>query len=174
MNPEQKAEAAMQDDLKEKLLQGIRLREAGQYEEARRWLLELQADFPEDAQVNYQCAWVHDVLGLEKEAVPFYQLAIQEGLAGNDLRGALLGLGSTYRSLGEVEQAVQTLSRGLELFPNRREFEVFLAMAYYNRGEHSRAMELLLRTLAETSTDEGILRYQRAILFYADKLDQTW
>ena len=47
-------------------------------------------------------------------------------------------------------------------------------MAYYNIGEYAIALELLLNSLADTSSDEGILRYQRAIRFYSDKLDQTW
>lgn len=47
-------------------------------------------------------------------------------------------------------------------------------MAYYNIREHAKAMELLLNSLAGTSSDEGVLRYQRAIRFYSDKLDQTW
>lgn len=47
-------------------------------------------------------------------------------------------------------------------------------MAYYNIGEYSKAMKLLLASLANTSSDAGILCYQRAIRFYSDKLDQTW
>ena len=47
-------------------------------------------------------------------------------------------------------------------------------MAYYNIGECAKAMELLLNSLADTSSDPGILRYQRAIRFYSDKLDRTW
>ena len=47
-------------------------------------------------------------------------------------------------------------------------------MAYYNMGEYAKAMELLLNSLAETSRDPGILRYQRAIRFYSDKLNQIW
>jgi hypothetical protein len=47
-------------------------------------------------------------------------------------------------------------------------------MAYYNVREHAKAMELLLKGLADTSSDEGILRYRRAIRFYSEKLDQTW
>jgi hypothetical protein len=31
-----------------------------------------------------------------------------------------------------------------------------------------------LTALAETSADDSIRRYQRAILFYAPQLDQTW
>jgi len=47
-------------------------------------------------------------------------------------------------------------------------------MAYYNIGEYSKATELLLNSPADTSSDQGILRYRRAIRFYSDKLDQTW
>jgi hypothetical protein len=52
--------------------------------------------------------------------------------------------------------------------------QVFLAMALYNAGECREAVELLLRNLAETTGDEGISAYNRAILFYAGRLDETW
>lgn len=35
-------------------------------------------------------------------------------------------------------------------------------------------MELLLRTISEIETDSEIKTYQKAIAFYADKLDQIW
>jgi tetratricopeptide (TPR) repeat protein len=160
--------------LQEKLASAIKLRESEKYEEACQLLLELHAKFPNDPQVNYQCAWIHDLLGLEQEAIPFYEKAIQTGLRGADLKSALLGMGSTYRCIGEYHKSIDTLQHALTLFPNSHEFKVFLAMAYYNIGEHSKAMELLLNSLADTSKDEGILRYQRAIRFYSDKLNQTW
>ena len=86
----------------DRLQRAIHLREAGHAEEARKILLDLVAAAPNDPQVNYQTAWVHDNLGLEREAVPFYAQAIEQGLSGADLEGALLGLGSTYRALGDV------------------------------------------------------------------------
>ena len=160
--------------LQEKLASAIHLRESEKHEEARQLLLELHSEFPQDSQVNYQCAWIHDLLGLEKEAIPFYEKAIQAGLSGTDLKSALLGMGSTYRCIGEYQKSIETFQHAITLFPNSYEFNVFLGMAYYNIGEHSKAMELLLDSLAETSSDEGILRYRRAIRFYSDKLDQTW
>jgi tetratricopeptide (TPR) repeat protein len=160
--------------LKEKLPSAIHLRETGKHEEARDLLLELHSESPDDAQVNFQCAWIHDLLGLEREAIPFYEKAIQAGLSGEDLQGALLGMGSTYRCIGEYQKAKETFQRALERFPERNEFRVFLAMTHYNLKEHSTAMELLLTSLVETSNDEGILRYDRAIRFYSDKLDETW
>lgn len=35
-------------------------------------------------------------------------------------------------------------------------------------------MEILLKIVAETSFDEGIRKYKRAIEFYSDKLDEVW
>jgi tetratricopeptide (TPR) repeat protein len=160
--------------LQKRLESAINLRESGNHEEARKLLVELYSEFPEDPQVNYQCAWIHDLLGLEREAIPFYEKAIQAGLNSLDLKSALLGMGSTYRCIGEYQKSIETFQYALNLFPNSHEFKVFLGMAYYNIGEYSKAMELLLNSLADTSSDEGILRYQRAIRFYSDKLNQTW
>jgi len=160
--------------LQNRLASAVHLRESENHEEARQLLLALHAEFPDDPQVNYQCGWIHDLLGLEKEAIPFYEKAVQTGLRSDDLKSALLGMGSTYRCIGEYQKSIETFQHALTLFPNSHEFNVFLGMAYYNIGEHAKAMELLLNSLVDTSTDEGILRYQRAIHFYSDKLDQTW
>jgi tetratricopeptide (TPR) repeat protein len=160
--------------LQKKLASAIKLRESEKHEEARQLLFELHNEFPNDPQVNYQCAWIHDLLGLEREAIPFYEKAIQTGLSGEDLKSALLGMGSTYRCIGEYQKSIATFQQALKLFPNSHEFNVFLAMAYYNIGEHDKAMELLLNSLVDISNDEGVLRYQRAIRFYSDKLNQTW
>lgn len=160
--------------MRDRLQEAVDLRAAGRAEEARAILLELVAASPDDAEINYQTAWVHDTLGREREAVPFYVRAIEQGLSGADLEGALLGLGSTYRTLGMYQQAEETLRRGMQAFPQNRVFPVFLAMTQYNSRHYREAMELLLTTLAETTADESILRYKRAILFYAPQLDQVW
>jgi tetratricopeptide (TPR) repeat protein len=160
--------------MRDRLQEAIELRSAGRAEEARAILLDLVAASPDDAEINYQAAWTHDTLGLEREAVPFYERAIELGLSGTDLEGALLGLGSTYRTLGNYQQAEETLQRGMRAFPHHRAFPVFLAMARYNTHHYQEAMELLLTALAETTADESILRYKRAILFYAPQLDQIW
>jgi tetratricopeptide (TPR) repeat protein len=91
---------------------------------------------------------------------------------GEDLQGALLGLGSTYRTLGEYEKAESTLRLGLDKFPDAKEFIVFLAMTLYNLKQHHEAMSALLRLIADDV--EGVKPYQRAIRLYADDLDKTW
>lgn len=150
------------------------LRAAGQHEAARERLVALAAQRPDDPDVNYLAACTHDFLGLEREAVPFYLAAIRGGLAGADLRGAYLGLGSTYRALGMYEESRRTLGEGLERFPAAPELRVFLAMAQYNLGEHHQAVAALLGVLADTSADPEVRGYERAIRFYAQDLDRRW
>jgi tetratricopeptide (TPR) repeat protein len=156
------------------LREAIRLRQRGEYAKAWRILRRLHRADPDDVRVNYQCVWVCDLRDDERAAVPFYESAIRGGLAGEDLRGALLGLGSTYRCLSKYRRAATVLHRGLRTFPKAREFSVFLALTEYNLGHHASSMEALLRILAETTRDPGLRRYQRALLYYADKLDRKW
>ncbi len=160
--------------MRDRLQEAIELRSTGRTEEARAILLNLVAASPDDAEINLQTAYVHATLGREREAVPFYVRAIEQGLSDNDLEGALLGLGSSYRSLGAYQQAEEIFRRGMATFPLHRAFQVFLAMTLYNLQRYQVAMELLLTTLAETTSDESILQCKRAILFYAPHLDQVW
>lgn len=150
------------------------LRAAGQHAEARDLLAALATRAPDDAELRYETACVHDYLGREAEAVPHYVAAIAAGLQGEALRGAYLGLGSTYRTLGRYAEAEATLRRGLERFPAAREMKVFLAMVEHNLGRSKAAVERLLVLLAETSDDEAIRSYRGAIEFYAQDIDRAW
>ncbi|WP_442598498.1 tetratricopeptide repeat protein [Neobacillus sp. D3-1R] len=160
--------------MENRLDRALVLRKEGKLKESNEIFRELANEFPENAMVNYQCAWSCDVLGEEAAAVPYYEKAIQLGLPEEELQGALLGLGSTYRTLGEYEKSKDVLSKGVTLYPGNRALQVFYSMTLYNLKEHQRAMELLLKCLVETTSDEDILHYKRAITFYSDKLDQTW
>lgn len=154
--------------------QAIELRRTGKGEEAKQLLMALNAETPGQAGLLYQLAWTCDTLGHEKEAVPYYEEALRIGLPEADEPGALLGLGSTYRTLGRYEHAVSLLREASRKYPAHREFGVFLAMALHNTGDHAEAMRLLLTELAETSGDPTIAEYRKAIAYYADKLDQIW
>lgn len=158
----------------ELLAEAVRLREQGHPEQAREHLLSLTATFPDAADIAYQTAWVHDVLGLEAEAVPYYERSLQgDGLTDEERQGALLGLGSTYRVLGRFGQAVETLRRGVSEFPDDGALRTFLSMALFNTGEHHEAMRLLLHLTATTSEDPQVQRYRAAIESYAADLTRT-
>ncbi|WNF25438.1 tetratricopeptide repeat protein [Streptomyces sp. C11-1] len=159
---------------KDLLDEAERLRAEGRPEEARERLLALTAEYPHDAEVAYRTAWIHDVLGLEAEAVTYYERCLAKPeLSTEDRRGALLGLGSTYRILGRYGQAVEILRRGVEEFPEDGALRTFLSMALFNTGEHHEAMRLLLELTAATSDDPHVQGYRRAIEHYAKDLHET-
>lgn len=161
-------------DLISTLMDAEKLRTKDRHEEARTLLVQLAAEFPANPVVQYRTACVYDFLGLEKEAIPYYHAAIENDLPPADLRGAYLGLGSTYRTLGQYAESKKILLEGLAHFPDANEMRVFLAMTLYNLGENQEAMSSLLKVTVETTSDEGIKNYERAIRYYADDLDKKW
>jgi tetratricopeptide (TPR) repeat protein len=144
------------------------LRADGRHEEAREQLAALAKTTPADAEVLYEAASVHDYLDLEEQAVSYYVAAIEAGLSGPRLRGAYLGLGSTYRLLGRYDESLEILERGLREFPDGQEFRVFSAMTHYNLGRFQEAMGILLRVIADTSDDPDVRSYERAIRLHAE------
>lgn len=152
----------------------VELRKEGKLKKSNEILINLVNKYPNNSIINYQCAWSFDVLGLEKEAVQYYEKAIMLDLPDEDLQGAFLGLGSTYRTLGEYEKSKEVLEKGLARFTDNKAMKVFYAMTLYNLNDYSKAMEILLTKLAETSSDDNIKKYKKAIEFYSDKLDEIW
>lgn len=140
-----------------KLGKALALRKNGNHKESNELLSELVKEFPDDALYNYQCAWSFDILGEEEKAVPFYENAIKIGLPSKDMEGAVLGLGSTYRALGEYEKSKETFLKGMELFPDNHVIKVFYSMTLYNLKEHSQAMELLLKCLINTTDRKSVV-----------------
>ncbi|MFB5662605.1 tetratricopeptide repeat protein [Alteribacillus sp. HJP-4] len=146
----------------------------GKYEESNKLMVALAEQSPDNAYLHYQCACSFDRIGLEAEAVPHYERAILLGLTEKDLSEAYVGLGSTYRTLGEYDKAYEVLQTGLRQFPDRHAIRVFYSMTLYNLQNHQEAMKELLNCLLDTTTDHQLLNYKRAIRFYSDKLDQQW
>jgi tetratricopeptide (TPR) repeat protein len=133
-------------------------------------LRKLDARYPNVAEINYQLAWTLEVNGKLAEALPFYEKAVALGLSPNEHANALIGLATTLRGLGESRRAAEVLRSGQLQFPENREFDVFLALALHDLGEHVEALRLALTTLADTADDPGITAYQRAIRHAAAQL----
>jgi tetratricopeptide (TPR) repeat protein len=156
-----------------KLAEAIRLRKDNKPEEAMQLLGDLLQSNPDDPDVNYQMAWTCDLMGKESEAVPFYEKAIANGLK-EDRAGAMLGLGSTYRCLGEYEKSLRVFDQAVREFPENRSLKVFRALTLYNLGRPEEAVNQLLVQLLDTTSDSSIKTYDRALRFYSDKLNETW
>ncbi|HDR7778472.1 TPA: tetratricopeptide repeat protein [Bacillus tropicus] len=152
------------------LKQAIKLRKEKKYAQSKEILIGL-TNFTRDAEVLYQCAWIHDVMGLETEAMPYYEQAIANGLEGESLCGAYIGLGSTYRCIGEYDKAITVLETGLQQFPDNDVMKVFLSLAKYNVNDYESAMKLLLETVVKV---EEVKEFERAISFYKDHLNEVF
>ena len=157
--------------MNEQFQEALSLRKKSNYEESKKLFLDLVKRNPDHASINYQCAWSYDLLGEEKKAVPFYEQAIKLGLIGADLEGAYIGLGSTYRTLGEYIKSKEILLGGIEKYPNNKAIKVFLSMTLYNLKEYKKATELLLTILLDTTKNEDIIIYRKAIKLYTENLD---
>ncbi len=126
------------------------LKAEGRIEEARQHGLLQLIEHPTHAELHYEVASLHDMLGREAQAIPLYQKAVSLGLGEASLRGALLGLGSSYRTTGRHAEALATFDEALSRFPDAVEFKVFRAMTCYNLGRSKEGMETLLGILATT------------------------
>ena len=142
----------------------------GQFAEILPRLKSLDARHPNIAEIVYQLAWTCDTLGRTEEALPYYEKSVALGLPPNELSGALLGLGATLRTLGQLVRATAVLRSGKAQFPDNREFDVFLAIVLHDQQKHAEALKLVLEVLCDTSEDIGITAYQRAIRHEASKL----
>lgn len=161
-------------NITETIARAKELRRAEQLEDSQTLLLDLAAQYPNDPLVLYEAGGSHDVMGEEKQAIPYYEKAIKRGLSGSDLQECLVCLGSSYRNVGEFQKAVTTLERAVQEFPDKNSGQVFLALAHYSDGRQDEAVRLLLDVLLKTTSDEDILGYSRALDFYKDNLDEVW
>lgn len=159
--------------MKEKIEEAKQLRKNKQPEEAMNVLKTLLLSHPNDPDLNYQIAWTCDSMGKESEAAPYYEKAIANGLI-EDRSRALLGLGSTYRCLGEYEKSLKVFDQGIKEFPEERSLKVFRALTLYNLGKSEESVSQLLIQLIDTTVDESIKSYDGALRFYADRLNETW
>lgn len=159
--------------MKAQLEKAIQLRKENKPEQALALLSELLKTYPENPDVNYQMAWTCDFMGNESDAVQYYEKAISNGLIA-DRSGAMLGLGSTYRCLGEYEKSLSLFDQAVQEFPENRAIKTFRALTLYNLGKAEESVSQLLLQLLDTTSDTSIKSYEKALRFYSGKLNETW
>ncbi len=160
--------------MKDTINTAIKLRGENKPDEALKILTDFLRADPNNPQANYQAAWTCDSMGAESKAVPFYETAIKHGLSGEELQGAYLGLGSTYRCLGRYKDSLKIFNQAIEEFPEDRSLKTFRALTLFNLGKTDDCVEELIILLVDTTTDKNIKSYDKALRFYSDKLNETW
>ncbi|PID85744.1 MAG: hypothetical protein CSB13_06505 [Chloroflexi bacterium] len=162
------------DELTTKLEEAYTLRDKDELEASQEILLTLLEAHPENATVLYEVGGSYDVLGEAREAIPYYQQAIDAGLTGDDLQECLICLGSCSRVIGEFEAAVEALETAVTQFPENKSGHVFLALAYYSNDQKEEAMRTLMSVLLETTDNADIQAYANVFEFYKDNLEEVW
>ena len=160
--------------IEETIARAKKLRSEDELEASQELLLDLLSEHPRDPLVLYEVGGSFDVMGEEHEAIPYYQKAIKAGLDGAELQECLVCLGSSYRNVGNFDEAVATLEKVVDQFPENNSGKVFLALAYYSDGQEDEAVRLLLEVLLETTNDQNILDYADPLDYYKDNLDEVW
>lgn len=161
--------------MRPKLTEALELRRSKRLEESKEKLLSLVQETDEaDPLVLFECACAHDLLGLEVQAIPYYEKALEAGLSEPQRKTAYTNLGSSYRCIGEYEQAEAILLQAQEQYPEDEVVKVFLAMTRYNLGKTEDCVRELLHVIVRLRELNDRVEYQRAIAFYAEHLEEIW
>ncbi|MBC7811000.1 MAG: tetratricopeptide repeat protein, partial [Burkholderiales bacterium] len=148
------------NSLEEALIVAVEASRAGRHDEAYVMFEALGAEYPDEALIFYERASAHDRAEDEAGALPHYRRALELGLHEEERKGALLGMGSTLRNLGQHEESVRVLSEAVSEFPNYPALRVFLALSLYSHGDTREAMRQLLEIAL--TTPMGLDGYEQA------------
>jgi tetratricopeptide (TPR) repeat protein len=124
----------------------------------------------QQALAELERASAHDRAGREAEAIPCYEEALRLGLDDDRAPEALLGLGSSLRNMGRLEESVEVLADACRRYPEHAALRMFLAISLASAG---RDREALISTLdlARTRIDAPeVRRYTRALQEYTREL----
>ncbi len=155
----------------------IKLRKNGQYQGSREVLQPLLDNEEYQTKVHLHMAWSYDNEGKEEEAIKYYHAALagldpESGLETERFE-TLFGLGCTYRSLGQYDEALIYFELTLAEYPDAMAVKPFYAMCLYNLDRAKEATALLLEVLVSTTDSDDIKAYEKAILNYSKDLDRT-
>lgn len=121
-----------------------------------------------DAAALFELGGVHDALGLEDDAIPYYRQAIEAGLEGERATRVFIQLASTLRNVGASAEAVATLESMPTAGNDEAARQAFLALALYDEGRFGDALRTALLALIPT-----LDAYGRALKEYAEDLPGT-
>ncbi len=126
-----------------------------------------------DAIAWLRCAFAFDRLGYEERAVPLYNKAIRIGLKGDDLRDALVCLGSSFHTLKRFNEAIQALQRARRNFPRDRAVPLFFALALLDAKRSGEAVKLLGWMSLKISAGTDVDRFRKVLTRKYGSIGQT-
>jgi predicted Zn-dependent protease len=128
------------------------------------------AAHPDDVEAQIACAYAHDRVGLEAEAIRYYERAWALGVPEPGRKGFIVGFGSTLRNVGRAEDAVNVLAEAIAGDPHYPPYAAFLALALADTGHPKAALATLLGCALDAARDDAFDGYQRALAAYHREL----
>lgn len=145
-----------------------RLKAKGRYDEALRQLEAWLTADPDNPILLYEMASGLDNQSLEDQAIPYYRRALDAGLDRVHRVDCLVGLGSSLRVMGRVQESHAVLKQGVKEYPHHLALKVFYALTLEKMGNYGDAIFELLDVIAKPDQKDSLNVYQRAILYYRD------
>ncbi|MCI5071420.1 tetratricopeptide repeat protein [bacterium] len=81
---------------------------------------------PNDPDIEYHIGWIYDVSDQPKEAIEYYQRALEYGLS-EDKKGCMLSLGSSLRAIGHYKQSKAVLEQAIQDYPEYKTLKNFFS-----------------------------------------------
>lgn len=169
------------NNLNDRINKIIELRELGRSTEDRNLLKQALQEFEsllkegeQQALINYQIGICYDNLGYTRNAIPFYEVAIENNLEKVHLKRCLLGLGSSYRLTGNYEKSLKVLQTGYEMFPEYKPLHLFYVLTLFNLNEYERALEIGFETLLSVNENEDVAFFSKGLDYYSKHINDIW
>lgn len=129
---------------------------------------------PDDAAAWFHYGGALDYSDHEAEAMTAYERVFALGvdrLDPADQPRIYVQAGSTLRNLERLDEARSLLLEGRARFPDVRVLAVFLALVEVSARRDRTAIDLLLEVIqSESSGDESVGWFKRALAYYADEI----
>lgn len=146
----------------------IELRKQGKFEESRNLLFSLVDTFEDKGSIYLNIAWSYDNQGMEKDALNYYTLSLNEKLSDNQIFDATFGLACTYRCLGDLQKAENIFSQLYRKYPEALEVIPFYALCLSSLGRKDDAIKLLFVLILESPSIEAVRPYFKTLLEYVN------
>jgi tetratricopeptide (TPR) repeat protein len=128
------------------------------------------AAHPDDVEAQIACAYAHDRVGLEAEAVRYYERAWALGVPEPGRRGFIVGFGSTLRNVGRADEAVALLADAVQAYPDYPALHAFLSLALFSAGHPRAALATMLGCALDAARPGAFDRFDRALTEYYREL----
>lgn len=128
---------------------------------------------PGNSDVWFRYAFALDHFSKEEEAIPAYKKALKIGLNRNAELTALICLASSYRNVGEINRAKETIVQVLTEYPDHIAAQCFYSLILADSGEPEKALQVLGRALLRGIEPEVFEGFKEALEAKFSELTKT-